>query len=71
MHHDQPAEEFGLETARRALAEVLAPWVLAEARVARLGRTMSFGRYPLERRRQRAGRDGLERLCHAAIVNRP
>ena len=40
--------------------------VLADARVVRLGRTMSFGRVTLlERRRQQAGGDGLERVRDA------
>ena len=40
--------------------------VLADARVVRLGRTMSFGRVTLSSAsRQQAGGDGLERLCDA------
>ena len=45
--------------------------VLADARVVRLGRTMSFGRVTLScRHRQQAGGDGLERLCDVAVVKR-
>ena len=44
--------------------------VLADARVVRLGRTMSFGRVTLLRHRQQAGGDGLERLCDVAVVKR-
>ena len=40
--------------------------VLADARVVRLGRTMSFGRVTLlQRHRQQAGGDGLERIRDA------
>ena len=48
---------------------VTASDVLADARVVRLGRTMSFGRVTLLRRhRQQAGGDGLERVRDAAVV---
>ena len=43
--------------------------VLADARVVRLGRTMSFGRVTLsERRRQQAGGDGVERVRDAVSM---
>ena len=46
---------------------VTASDVLADARVVRLGRTMSFGRVTLlSRHRQQAGGDGLERVRDAA-----
>ena len=48
---------------------VTASDVLADARVVRLGRTMSFGRVTLSRRhRQQAGGDGLERVRDAVVV---
>ena len=50
---------------------VMSSDVLADARVIRRGRTMSFGRVTLlVRRRQQAGRDGLERLRDAVLSSR-
>ena len=49
---------------------VTASDVLADARVVRMGRTMSFGRVTLfGASRQQAGGDGLERVRDAAFVN--
>ena len=47
---------------------VMSSDVLADARVVRLGRTMSFGRVTLlSRHRQQAGRDGVERVRDAVV----
>jgi uncharacterized protein (TIGR00369 family) len=42
--------------------------VLADARVVRLGRTMSFPRHLVERRRQQTGGDGIQRFCDAVTT---